>query len=42
MGAHTIGGINVCTGFGNLNNGPFCSNITETLDEATFFDTTPT
>jgi len=26
MGAHTIGGVNVCTGFGALNNGAYCKN----------------
>lgn len=41
MGAHTIGGVNVCTGFGALNNGPYCSNSTNELDRGSFFDETP-
>jgi hypothetical protein len=41
MGAHTIGGVNVCTGFGRLNNGPYCSNNTNELDLGSFFDETP-
>lgn len=45
MGAHTIGGVNVCTGFGALNNGPFCKADKESnkkeLDKGSFFDMTP-
>lgn len=41
MGAHTIGGVNVCTGFGALNNGAFCKDLKEKLDVGSFFDETP-
>jgi len=39
MGAHTIGGVNVCTGFGSLTKGLLCKNITgNELDKGSFFD----
>lgn len=41
MGAHTIGGVNVCTGFGGLHSGPYCSKSTNELDKGSYFDETP-
>lgn len=42
MGAHTIGGVNVCTGFGALTGGLLCHNTTgNELDKGSFFDFTP-
>lgn len=45
IGAHTIGGVNVCTGFGNLNYGAYCKKnypSQGSLDDGSFFDSTPT
>lgn len=42
MGAHTIGGVNNCTGFNNINRGPYCKdNLKGTIDSGSYFDETP-
>ena len=46
MGAHSIGGVNVCTGNGNPGNHAWCKNAPEIPkhrlnSKQTYFDTTP-
>lgn len=41
MGAHSLGGVNPCTGSGAFDKKPYCNAKPEEKDRGAFFDTTP-